>query len=92
MKFQAFDKDGGEVKVYAVEISRKEILAVSFTEEDQKLFTSCSQGPVSRQLLGISILAKKIEDHDLFSTFRKDVKWKPTSSGPSGDPGGSGQN
>lgn len=74
----AFDKDNDpNTKVYAVEISRKEIESVPWTEEDQKFFDSCRKGPVSRKILGISILAKRIEDVDVMAGLRKQLNWKP---------------
>lgn len=62
MKFHAFEKDHGETKVYAFEVTKNEILGCKWTDVDQKFFQNCAKGPVSRQILGISILAKRIEE------------------------------
>ncbi len=90
MIFRSFSKDEEKIRIYAIEISREEIERTPFTEIDQKFFQSCSSGPVSRQILGISILAKKIEDHETLDSLRKELKWKPTSS-EDGDQNESGQ-
>jgi hypothetical protein len=83
MKFEAFDKDSGQTKVYAVEISREEIESVTWNSADQKFFERCSRGTVSQQLLGISILAKRIEEQfqlDLDLSWKsKKPTWKKTT-------------
>jgi len=75
MIFRALIKDEGKTRVYAVEISQEEIESTPFTEVDQKFFESCRDGPVSRQVLGISILLRKIEDHQALLQVKKDLKW-----------------
>lgn len=84
MKIHAFDKDLGNTKVYAFEVAKVEIQKVSWTSGDQKFFEACSRGSVSRQLLGLSILAKRVED----SADQQPLKWKPTLFS---DPDGSGR-
>lgn len=87
MRFEAFDKDEGETKVYAFEISRKEIEAVKWTSQDQKLFEVFSRASISKKILGLSILAKRIEDVDSEAHLKNlNPKWKPIS-----DPGESGR-
>lgn len=62
MIVRAFDKDQGATKIYAFEVSRKEIESCSFNEKDQEFFQLCANGSPSKQLLGLSLLAKKIEE------------------------------
>jgi hypothetical protein len=63
MRFLSFEKNEGKTMVYAVEIDRAEIERTPFDENDQAFFKSCAAGSVSKKVLGISILAKKIETH-----------------------------
>ena len=62
MIIRAFDKDRGKTKIYAFEVSREEIESCPFTEKDQLFFKACAEGSPSKQLLGLSLLARKIED------------------------------
>lgn len=82
MKLNAFDK-GGTVKIYAFEISKAEIESIKWNELDQRFFESCSRGTVSRQLLGLSILAKRLEDSKPVEVRGPDKWFKGKKSKPS---------
>jgi hypothetical protein len=62
MIFHSFQKNQGRTIIYAIEIDRAEIERTPFTVVDQDFFKACSEGKISKKVLGLSILARKIED------------------------------
>jgi hypothetical protein len=82
MKFTAFQKNLGRTVIYAFEIEKSEIESVQWTSPDEAFFKACSKGSVSKQILGISILAKKIEEASERPLSSKDWLKKIISSDP----------